>query len=72
MGKYFFKGDNDWNIWARKWFGAVVIPSAIALATATANYMQLNPLPIKDPAWMWVAGFIPLVILNLINLIKHA
>jgi hypothetical protein len=68
--KFWFRGDNNWMIWAKKWIWAVVVPSAGALAIATAEYINVNPFPV-DPSQAWISSFIAMILMQIGNLIKH-
>lgn len=72
IGTIILKGDNNWKTWGKKWVGAILVPTGIGLATATLNYIQVNPLPIKDPVTAGIAGLVVTVALQVLNLIKHA
>jgi len=70
MGKWIFKGDNKWGIWVKKWIPAVVAPTVATGIVYTANYLQVNPLPL-DPEYTFISGFLVTILLTLGNLIKH-
>ena len=70
MGEIILKGDNNWTIWFKKWIPAVGMPLLATGIIYTADYIQVNPLPI-DPKYVFVSGLIVTVLYQIANLIKH-
>lgn len=71
MGNWIFRGDNKWGIWIKKWIPAVIVPAVATTIIYTADYINLNPLPI-DPKYAFVSGLFVTILYQIGNLIKHA
>jgi len=69
--KIILRGDNKWAVWLKKWIPAVVTPTIATGIVATANYLEINPLPIT-PQYAFVSGLIVTILYQIGNLIKHA
>jgi len=71
MGKYFFKGDQDWKKWFIKWGKGLIAVTTLSTVTYTATFLQANPLPV-DPKWIFVTGLLITFLNQVGNWLQHA
>lgn len=71
MGKWIFKGDQDWNKWFAKWGKGLVTVVAASGITYTATFITANPLPV-DPKYVFLVGLFVTLLSQLGNWLQHA
>jgi len=71
MGETIFRGDNDWIKWGKKWVAAVGVPILATGILYTAEYINVNPIPV-DPKYAFLSGLFVTILYQIGNLIKHA
>jgi hypothetical protein len=71
MGKYFFKGDQDWKKWFAKWGKGLVVTVSATGLLYTASYMQVNPLPVSSE-YVFFTGLIITILNQIGNFLQHA